>query len=195
MVIQFERFRQPLIIMVSVPFCLIGVIVSLLAFGSSITLMSVVALIALAGTVVNNAIILIDYINQLRDRKRAAIILEVDENLIDMPGSGYTQETGRGKLLDIPKEERILASSIIEGGSSRLKPILITTLTTVVGVIPMALALGEGSELYAAVGQSIAGGLLTSTLITLFIVPVIYFIGEKNILRRKQRRMERSNGK
>ena len=195
MVIQFERFRQPLIIMVSVPFCLIGVIVSLLSFGSSITLMSVVALVALAGTVVNNAIILIDYINQLRDRKRAAEILGVDENLRDLPGSGYTQETGRGKLLSIAKEERILALSIVEGGSSRLKPILITTLTTVVGVIPMALALGEGSELYAAIGQAIAGGLLTSTLITLFIVPVIYYMGEKNILKRKKRRMERSDAK
>ena len=195
MVIQFERFRQPLIIMVSVPFCLIGVIVSLLAFGSSITLMSVVALVALAGTVVNNAIILIDYINQLRDRKRAAVILGVDESLVDLPGSGYTQESGRGKLLSIAQEERMLALSIVEGGSSRLKPILITTLTTVVGVIPMALALGEGSELYAAVGQAIAGGLLTSTLITLFIVPVIYYIGEKNILKRKKRRMERSDAK
>ena len=189
MVIQFERFRQPLIIMVSVPFCLIGVIVSLLAFGSSITLMSVVALVALAGTVVNNAIILIDYINQLRDRKRAAVILGVQEDEIDKPGSPYTQETGRGKLLDLAKEEKILAMSIVEGGSSRLRPILITTLTTVVGVIPMALALGEGSELYAAVGQSIAGGLTTSTLITLFIVPVIYYMGEKKALKRKLRRI------
>ncbi len=194
MVIQFERFRQPFIIMVSVPFCLIGVIVSLLAFGSSITLMSVVALVALAGTVVNNAIILIDYINQLRDRKRSAIILKVDEDLVDKPGSGFSSETGRGKLLDFGTEERILALSVVRGGSSRLRPILITTLTTVVGVIPMALAIGEGSELYASVGQSIAGGLMTSTLITLFIVPVIYFIGERNTIRRKKRRMERSNG-
>ena len=195
MVIQFERFRQPLIIMVSVPFCLIGVIISLLVFGSSITMISVIALVALAGTVVNNAIMLIDYINQLRDRKRASIILNVDEDLVDLPGSGYTQKAGRGKILDLPTEEKILAMSIVKGGSSRLRPILITTLTTVVGVIPMALALGEGSELYASVGQSIAGGLLTSTLITLFIVPVIYYMGETKALKRKTRRMERSNGK
>ena len=194
MVIQFERFRQPFIIMVSVPFCLIGVIVSLLVFGSSITLLSAIALVALFGTVVNNAIILIDYMNQLRDRKRAALILGVDEELVDRPGSGYTQETGRGKLLDLKTEERILAMSIVQGGSSRLRPILITTLTTVVGVIPMALSLGEGSEMYASVGQSIAGGLMTSMLITLFIVPVIYFVGEKGVLKRKKRRMERSDG-
>lgn len=194
MVIQFERFRQPFIIMVSVPFCLIGVIVSLLVFGSSITLLSAIALVALSGTVVNNAIILIDYMNQLRDRKRAAIILGVEEDLVDKPGSGYTQETGRGKLLDIRTEEKILAMSIVQGGSSRLRPILITTLTTVVGVIPMALSLGEGSEMYASVGQSIAGGLMTSMLITLFIVPVIYFVGERGVLKRKKRRMERSDG-
>ncbi|MCQ2411479.1 MAG: efflux RND transporter permease subunit [Sphaerochaetaceae bacterium] len=194
MVIQFERFRQPLIVMVSVPFCLIGVIIVLLVFGSSITLMSVVALVALAGTVVNNAIILIDYINQLRDRMRAARILAVDEDLIDMPGSGYTQESGRDQFLDRYSEEKILALSIVKGGSSRLRPILITTLTTVVGVIPMALAIGEGSELYASVGQAIAGGLLTSTLITLFIVPVIYYMGEMRAIRKKAKRMERSNG-
>ncbi|MBR4426873.1 MAG: efflux RND transporter permease subunit, partial [Spirochaetales bacterium] len=194
MVIQFERFRQPFIIMVSVPFCLIGVIVSLLVFDSTLTMMSSIALVALAGTVVNNAIILIDYINQLRDRKRAASILGVDESLVDKPGSGYTHETGRGRFIDPAEEERILAISVVRGSSSRLRPILITTLTTVVGVIPMALALGEGSEIYASVGQSIAGGLLTSTLITLFIVPVIYFIGERNTIRRKKRRMERSNG-
>ena len=194
MVIQFERFRQPFIIMVSVPFCLIGVIVSLLAFGSTITMMSSIALVALSGTVVNNAIILIDYINQLRDRKRASLILGVDENLVDKPGSGYTHEVARGKLIDPFLEQEILTQSVVKGSSSRLRPILITTLTTVVGVIPMALSLGEGSEIYASVGQSIAGGLMTSTLITLFIVPVIYYIGERNIIRRKTRRMERSNG-
>jgi HAE1 family hydrophobic/amphiphilic exporter-1 len=194
MVIQFERFRQPFIIMVSVPFCLIGVIISLLVFGSSITLMSVIALVALAGTVVNNAIILIDYINQLRDRKRTAIMLNIEEDLVDKPGSGFTHETGRGQRLDYRTEEKILALSIVQGGSSRLRPILITTLTTVMGVIPMALSIGEGSELYASVGQSIAGGLLTSTMITLFIVPVIYYIGEKNTIKRKKRKMERENG-
>jgi HAE1 family hydrophobic/amphiphilic exporter-1 len=194
MVIQFERFRQPFIIMVSVPFCLIGVIVSLLAFGSTITMMSSIALVALSGTVVNNAIILIDYINQLRDRKRAAKMLGVEEELVDKPGSGYTHEVARGKHIDPVSEQEILTQSVVSGSSSRLRPILITTLTTVVGVIPMALSLGEGSELYASVGQSIAGGLLTSTLITLFIVPVIYYIGERNIIRRKTRRMERSNG-
>lgn len=182
MVIQFERFRQPFIIMVSIPFCLIGVIVSLLVFKSSMNLMGAVSIIALAGIVVNNAIILVDYINQLRDRKRASLIYGVDEDLVDKPGSGYTQEEGRGKLLDYDTERRILALSVVQGGSSRLRPILMTTLTTLFGVLPMALAIGEGSELYACVGQAIAGGLLTSTLITLFIVPIIYYTGESRIL-------------
>ena len=97
-------------------------------------------------------------------------------------------------MIDERSEQEILALSVVKGSSSRLRPILITTLTTVVGVIPMALSIGEGAEIYASVGQSIAGGLMTSTLITLFIVPVIYYIGERNVIRRKKRRMERSNG-
>lgn len=148
MVIQFERFKQPFIIFLSIPFCLIGVIVSLLVFGSSMTLMGAVSLIALSGIVVNNAIILIDYINQIR---------QTNDSLFD---------------------------SIVEGGSSRLRPILMTTLTTIVGMLPMALAVGEGSEMYASVGQAIAGGLMVSTAITLFLVPVLYYVFEKRRMKK-----------
>ena len=165
MVIQFERFKQPFIIFLSIPFCLIGVIVSLLVFGSSMTLMGAVSLIALAGIVVNSAIILIDYMNQIRDRKTAEL---------DNP--------------DVQTRIRILYESVEEGGSSRLRPILMTTLTTIVGMLPMALAVGEGSELYASVGQAIAGGLLVSTAITLFLVPVLYYVFEKREIYKKERR-------
>ncbi|MCR4677097.1 MAG: efflux RND transporter permease subunit [Sphaerochaetaceae bacterium] len=185
MVIQFERFKQPFIIFLSIPFCLIGVIVSLLVFGSSMTLMSVVAVVALAGIVVNNAIILVDYINTVRNRKRAAYVLGVDESEIDEPNSSYTSFEFRDRLLDMKTERKILYDSIVEGGSSRLRPILMTTLTTLVGMIPMALGKGEGAELYASVGQAIAGGLSISSLITLFIVPVIYYRFENTTLRRK----------
>ena len=68
---------------------------------------------------------------------------------------------------------------IITGASSRVRPILMTTLTTMLGVIPMAIAKGEGAEIYAPLGQAISGGLLTSTIITLFIIPVLYFLTEK----------------
>ena len=143
MVIQFEKFIQPVIIMVSVPFCLIGVILGLLAFGSIISIIPMLGIISLAGIVVNNGIVMIDYINMLRDREK------------------------------IP-----LVEAVLQGCSSRLKPILMTTLTTFFGVIPMAFAGGNGAEIYAPLGQAIAGGLFTSTILTLFLVPAIYTLTE-----------------
>ena len=144
MVIQFERFIQPLIIMASIPFCLIGVVASLRAFGSTISLIPFLGIIALAGIVVNNAIVLVDYTNFLRREKK-------------MP----------------------LMEAILEGGSSRIQPILMTTFTTMLGVLPMALGGGEGSDIYAPLGQAIFGGLITSTLITLIMIPVLYYLIER----------------
>ncbi len=144
MVIQFERFVQPLIIMASIPFCFIGVILGLLLFGSDLSLIAFLGIIALAGIVVNNAIVLIDRMNH-------------------------------GK-------EKDLNERIINGATTRLRPVLMTTLTTFFGVLPMAMSSGGGSEIYAPLGQAIAGGLITSTLITLILIPVLYAIiskGEK----------------
>jgi HAE1 family hydrophobic/amphiphilic exporter-1 len=144
MAIQFERFIQPLLIMSSIPFTMIGITGGLLLFGSSLNIVSLLGVIALAGVVVNNAIVLIDYTNLLRDRDK------------------------------MPLDEAIMA-----GAASRLKPILMTTLTTLLGVFPLALGIGEGSEIYAPLGQSIFGGLFSSTFITLFFIPVVYHIAEK----------------
>lgn len=185
MVIQFERFQQPFIIMLSVPFAIIGVIAGLLVFGSSISLMSVIAVISLAGVVVNNAIIMIDYMNLLRDRRRAARLHGVDESLVDSPGCAVTHEEGRGLLLPRDDEMRILADSVTDGASSRLRPIMMTTLTTLFGVFPMALGIGEGAEIYAPVGQAIFGGLLASTLVSLFLVPIVYYAFERKSILRK----------
>jgi HAE1 family hydrophobic/amphiphilic exporter-1 len=148
MAIQFERFTQPLLIMSSIPFTMIGITGGLLLFGSSLNIVSLLGVIALAGVVVNNAIVMIDYINLLRDRDK------------------------------MPLDEAIMAGAV-----SRLKPILMTTLTTLLGVFPLALGGGEGSEIYAPLGQSIFGGLFSSTFITLFFIPVIYRIVEKRKLR------------
>ncbi len=144
MVIQFERFMQPLIIMASIPFCLIGVVLGLYAFGSALSIIAMLALITLGGTVVNNAIVLVDYVNQLR--------------------KNYGMN---------------LRTAIIEGPSNRLRPILMTSMTTLFGVLPMALAHGNGSEVYAPLGQAIFGGLLSSTVITLVLIPVLYEMLEK----------------
>ncbi|MGE4453281.1 MAG: efflux RND transporter permease subunit [Sphaerochaeta sp.] len=158
MVIQFERFRQPLIVMASIPFSLIGVVLGLLIFGSSISLISFMAIIALGGIVVNNGIILIDSINVLRSKQSP----EHEESLED------------------------LRRSVADGGASRLRPILMTSLTTMLGVVPMALAFGEGAAIYAPLGQAIAGGLLSSTLITLFIIPILYYMSEGRKLQSKR---------
>jgi HAE1 family hydrophobic/amphiphilic exporter-1 len=152
MVIQFEHFVQPMLIMSAIPFTMIGISGGLLLFGSSLNIVSLLGIIALAGVVVNNAIVLIDYINLLRSRHK----MSLDE-------------------------------AIISGAASRLKPILMTTLTTLLGVFPLALGMGEGSEIYAPLGQSIFGGLFSSTFITLFFIPVVYRIVEK---RKEQKRNE-----
>jgi len=144
MVIQFERFTQPLLVMSSIPFTLIGISAGLLLFGSSLNLISIMGIITLAGLVVNNAIILISYINLLRDK------------------------------YSLPLEE-----AVITGAISRLKPILMTTVTTLFCVIPLSMATGEGSEIYAPLGQSIFGGLFSSTFITLFFIPVVYLMLER----------------
>jgi HAE1 family hydrophobic/amphiphilic exporter-1 len=170
MVIQFEKFRQPLLIMVTIPFCFIGVVAGLLMFGSTLNLLSLLGLISLAGVVVNNGIILVDYINQLRVQRREVIARS----------KGTQDKDGEWHVALTPdQEEELLRTSVLDGAASRIKPILITTLTTLLGDIPMAVAKGEGSELYASMGQAITGGLLTSTLITLILIPVIYYISEK----------------
>jgi len=148
MVVQFERFTQPFIIMAAVPFVLIGVALSLAAFGGRITMMSFFGIIALGGMVVNNAIVLVEFTNQRR-------------------GEGMS-----------------IREAVLDAARIRLKPILITTLTTILGLIPLAFAIGEGSQLYASMGQVIGGGLITSTLITLALVPVLY---EWTELRREKR--------
>lgn len=144
MAIQFEKLIQPLIIMVSVPFCFIGVVLGLAIFGSDVSLISFLGIIALSGMVVNNAIVQVDRINQLR------------------------------------KDGMRLNEALIKGSVSRLRPILMTTLTTFFGILPLALAKGPGAQLYAPLGQSIAGGLITSTLVTLFLIPTLYHIVEKH---------------
>ncbi len=156
MVFQFEKFKQPLIIMFTIPFCLIGVILGLLAFGSTLSMIAVFGILSLGGIVVNNGIILIDYFNQKRK-----VLPETVENL---------------------------ESVVIRGAASRLRPILMTSLSTMLGVVPMAFSNGEGSELYAPLGQAIAGGLLTSTLLSLFVVPTIYYVVERLTLYRKEKR-------
>ncbi len=155
MVIQFERFLQPLLIMSSIPFTLVGVVLGLYLFGSSLSIIAMLAIITLGGTVVNNAIVLVDAFN----RRRTKIIEE-----------GQTVE---------------LREVVLDESRQRLRPILMTALTTLFGVLPMALAQGNGSEIYAPLGQAIFGGLLSSTLITLIFIPLGYEALESRLQRHR----------
>jgi hydrophobic/amphiphilic exporter-1 (mainly G- bacteria), HAE1 family len=135
---QFESFLYPLIIMFTVPLAMTGAVYGLYLGGMSVSVIAVIGAIMLAGIVVNNGIVLVDRINQLRRLGQS------------------------------------LGDAVRNGGSERLRPILMTTSTTVLGLMPMALGLGEGSELRAPLAVTVISGLLLATLLTLIVVPVIY---------------------
>lgn len=137
---QFESLVYPLIIMFSVPFALTGAIGGLALTGRPLSVPSFLGIIMLTGIVVNNAIVLVDYINVLR-------------------------------LRGISRDEAILRA-----GPVRLRPILMTSLTTILGLLPMALGFGEGAEVQAPLATAVIGGLLFSTLLTLIIIPVMYTV-------------------
>ena len=139
MAAQFERFFDPLIVMLSVPMALIGVVPTLLLTGTTVNIQSVMGLVMLIGIVVNNAIVLVDAINLLRRERHMGA-----------------------------------ADAVIEAGRLRLRPILITTATTVLGLVPLALGLGVGGEIQASLARVVIGGLLASTLVTLVLIPVTY---------------------
>lgn len=139
MAAQFERFLDPLIVMVAVPLAIIGVVPTLLVTGTSINMQSLMGIIMLIGIVVNNAIVLVDYINLMR----------------------------REQKLDVLK-------AVIESGRLRLRPILMTTCTTVLGMLPLAVGAGAGGEIQASLARAVIGGLTVSTLITLVLIPVVY---------------------
>ena len=143
MAIQFESIRFSLMVMMSVPFSLIGAFLGLLLTNSSISMPSLLGVIMLVGIVVNNAIVLIDYANQLR-----ATGTEVHE-------------------------------ALIYAGRSRLRPILMTTLTTVLGMVPLALGLGSNTEMMQGMAMVVIGGLTTSTLLTLVLIPTFYLMFTK----------------
>lgn len=136
---QFESFKDPFIVMFSVPFAFIGVVLILLATGTTFNIQSYIGLIMLGGIVVNNAILLVDTTNNLRRR----------ENLP-------------------------LREAIETAGKRRLRPILMTALSTVLGLTPMAIGMGEGGETQAPLARAVVGGMLSATFITLIIIPVVY---------------------
>jgi HAE1 family hydrophobic/amphiphilic exporter-1 len=140
MAAQFESFRYPFLIMFSLPLASVGVILALFITKTTFNMQAFIGVIMLVGIAVNNAIVLVDYVLQLRR------------------DHGYS-----------------LVDSLVTGGRRRLRPILMTTLTTVLGLTPMALGIGEGAELQAPMARVLIGGLVSSTLIVLFLIPTLFY--------------------
>lgn len=176
MVAVFERFDQPFLIMLLFPFCIIGAVVALSIFNSSMSIVSILGIVSLIGMLVNNGIVIADYANFARKRDR--------EKLLTMKGLEFDEYTDTLGMLSYREEKAILDRETAEGSASRLRAILMTTLTTVLGVIPMAVAKGEGAEIYAPLGQVIMGGLATSMILTLYIMPTYYYLLERGKLKR-----------
>ncbi|MBQ0070421.1 MAG: efflux RND transporter permease subunit, partial [Spirochaetales bacterium] len=128
MVMVFERYNQPLQVMMTVPFCLIGVTLSLTVFGTSLNMVSILGVVSLAGMLVNNGIILIDSINQLNREKRSALLQERGVDITSL-----TEEEMMGRL-EKEMELQMLFENTASGSTSRLRPILMSSLTTILGV-------------------------------------------------------------
>ena len=153
---QFESFSKPAIILLAIPFAITGVILALWATGTTLDMIAALGVVMLIGIVVKNGIVLVDYINLMRDR-------------------GHE-----------------LSEAIALSGRSRLRPVMMTAMTTVLGMLPMALSRGEGSEMWHPLGIVVIGGLLVSTFVTLIVVPVFYAVLSKDSDRNKKERNRRN---
>jgi HAE1 family hydrophobic/amphiphilic exporter-1 len=143
---QYESLRDPFIIMFSIPVAAIGVVLALLLTNTDFSMQAYIGVIMLAGIVVSNAILLVDYINTLRRRDK------------------------------LPLREAVEL-----GGRTRLRPILMTSIATMLGLVPMAMGFGDGGELQAPLARVVIGGLLASTLVTLVLVPAVYTLFEEGL--------------
>lgn len=155
MAAQFESFKMPFIIMLAIPFAFTGVILALLLTNTTLSIVAALGAIMLVGIVTKNGIVLIDFINLMRER-------------------GI-------RLYD----------AIAQACRSRLRPVLMTSLTTILGMVPMALSIGEGSETWRPMGVAVIGGMVFSTIITMFIVPAVYASMDKSGSRNKKKQLSK----
>jgi len=149
---QFESFREPFIILFTIPLAIIGVIWMLLITSTALSVISGIGILVLVGIVVNNGIVYIDYVNQLRKKQNMG-----------------------------------LEQAVAYAGQIRMRPILMTALTTIFGLIPLALKLGEGAELWSPLGRAVIGGMIVSTFLTLIFIPVLYTTFEKRAERKRMK--------
>ena len=154
MAAQFENLVQPFIILGTIPLAMIGVTLSLVISGSKLSAVSCVGILMLVGIIVNNAIVLIDYINQLK---------------AENPDGNRTEQ-------------------IVESGLTRMRPVLMTSLTSILGFLPMALSSEGGSAMMQPLAIVLLGGLLVGTFLTLFMIPVLYSMVDRKIEKHRQKK-------
>ncbi len=156
---QFESFLDPFVIIFTIPLSFIGVALSLFLTGTPLSVMALIGIVMLVGIAVNNGIVMVDYINQLRQRGRD------------------------------------LFEAILEGGKIRMRPVLMTALTTIMAMFPLSLGIGESGQSWAPMARAVMGGLFMATVLTLVVVPVIYAVVEivsgKLLARREEKRRRR----
>ncbi len=150
---QFESLLDPFIIIFTVPLAIVGAIWGLFLTGTTLSVTSLIGMVLLVGIVVNNGIVLVDYINQLRE-----------------------------------KHGHDLWVAILIGGKRRMRPILMTALTTILAMFPIALKLGSGAELWVGMARAVIGGLTASTALTLILIPIIYLFFEQISLKRAMKK-------
>ncbi|MDP8221493.1 MAG: efflux RND transporter permease subunit [Candidatus Stygibacter frigidus] len=155
---QFESLIDPFIIFFTIPLSLIGVFLILFLTGTKLSIMSLVGVVMLVGIAVNNGIVLVDYINQLRER-----------------GLGVFE-------------------AVEQAGKARMRPVLMTAFTTIFGMIPLALEIGSGAEMWAPLARSVIGGLFTTTILTLVVIPVIYIVVEYLGSKKTRKRVQEIKG-
>ena len=148
MAAQFESFKYPFVIMFSVPLMIIGVALGLFVTQTPISITAVIGILVLVGIVVNNGIMLVDFINQRK-------------------GEGLSSY-----------------EAIVSSARDRVRPILMTALTTILGLMPLAIGIGEGTEINQPMGIVVIGGLISSTLLTLYLIPVLYSLLDKETRKR-----------
>lgn len=152
---QFESYSKPFVIMFSIPFAFTGVALGLFLTGTSLSMIAAIGVVMLVGIVVKNGVVLVDFINLMRDR-------------------GYE-----------------VNDAVALAGKSRLKPVIMTALTAILGMLPLALGIGEGSETWAPLGVTIVGGLTVSTIVTMILIPVLYSIFARHGERDKQKEVRK----
>lgn len=155
MAMQFESPRFSMMVMMCIPFSLVGSIYLLYITNSTLSMVSLMGFLMLVGIVVNNGILYVDTVNQLRE--------------------------------EIPLED-----ALIQSGSIRLRPILMTTLTTILSMIPLAMGVGDNGQMMQGMALVIVGGLIASTLLTLLLMPTVYLLIDKKHKKKKRRRRKQT---